>query len=880
MKRNTIIQTASNTSGVCLGGIGTGGVELWPDGRFYHWNLVNSRPWAIASDAPQFHGIPPVQPAVGDADFLLRVQRPGQRPQFRWLFCGHGATIALGHFWRHHKYSFAKSFPRITYRAEFPFVRLTYEDPKFPVHVSLCAWSPLIPRDVKHSSLPGFFLDFTLRNRTGVPLDVSLCWMQQNLAGYAAPAVRQAHAGFERDGVVGVRMQGSLDAPEHDSSGCMSLWVQPRKGQRATRVAANPYLANLIWPLYASGSLDGPLSEGVSAREELDNPPRAAMPNKGWLCVQQKLPARSRTEFRCGLSWFFPHHRSTRGTRVGHMYENWFADSTDVAAYLCAHRDDLRRRSAILPELVLASKVPESLRLSLLDQLSTLVTNSHFIKDGRIGLQEGQGCCAFNTVDVDHYASYAMALLFPQLRAAIDDQQTSMAHPVTGRIHHGLEATVEAYDITADSRGYGRWDCTAQYILQIWRDARWAGDRGLLERSWPTVKRAAELLLQLDGYGVGLPYVEGGLTYDHWHTHGVVTYMAGVTLAAWRAAEEMARLMHDADTAERMRWAFERGRKAFEALLWTGKQYGMYYARKPGAPDASPPVPRRAKASANRAGCCCDSGCGETPDGEVVGQVYTGAESHGDLPRPPAVCTREGQYEAHVDDGVMTDAINGNASAAIMGLGRILDPTRVRRFLKLVLARNLQPEALALVNGTYADGHFPEPYPFMQWQTPWSGTEFFFAAQLYAAGLVDDGDRVVDLVFERHVREGVRFDHAECNNHYTRPLSIWAAYSARLGLDYDGLSGTLAVRPPDGKSYRGALVTAAALGWLELGRARMSLELRDGRLRLAGLAVTLPVTSRFTLNGRRLAATYSKGVFRFDPVVELATGDVLRTAGR
>jgi hypothetical protein len=310
----------------------------------------------------------------------------------------------------------------------------------------------------------------------------------------------------------------------------------------------------------------------------------------------------------------------------------------------------------------------------------------------------------------------------------------------------------------------------------------------------------------------------------------------------------------------------------------------MYYARQP-APDARAPatgIPSPTASptptAAAPGGCCCEDGCGETPDGESVGNVYTGAESHGDLPRPSAACLQDGQYQAQVDDGVMTDAINGEATAAIMGLGHVLAPRRVERFLRLVLAQNLQPEALALVNGTYADGHFPEPFPFMQWQTPWSGTEFFFAAQLYAAGLVAEGDRVVELVFERHVREGVRFDHAECNNHYSRPLSIWAAYAARVGLDYDGLSGRLAIRPPDGKPYRGALVTATAMGWLELGRDRLSLEIREGRLRLTGLAAGLPHGSRLTLNRRPLVTSASAGAFHFVPAVDLGVGDVLRAA--
>jgi hypothetical protein len=175
----------------------------------------------------------------------------------------------------------------------------------------------------------------------------------------------------------------------------------------------------------------------------------------------------------------------------------------------------------------------------------------------------------------------------------------------------------------------------------------------------------------------------------------------------------------------------------------------------------------------------------------------------------------------------------------------------------------------------------------MQWQTPWTGTEYFFALQCYAAGLIDEGDRVVDLVYERHVREGMRFDHAECNNHYARPLSIWGAYAARLGLDYDGYRSVLTVCPSHDQPYEGALVTAVALGTLACSstRTRSSavVDIRSGSMRVktlvlkAGAKVSKVAVS---LNGKpvqaKVAVLDGKAGVLFNRDITLKRGSVLK----
>ena len=825
-----ILQAGTATSGVNLGGIGTGGVELWPDGRFHHWNMLNCRPWATYEAGGRRHSIPPVHSYVGDTDFFLRVHRPGERPVYRWLFTDNGDMVAMGHFYRQHKYFFIKACPAIEYRAEYPFVYLRYLDPDMPVAVELRAWTPFVPRDVKNSSLPGAFLDFTVTNKSRKPVEVSLLWQQQNFSGYAAERVRQRHSKLLAGKAHMVRMEGSLDEPDHDSSGCMTVWALAGRGQKVTSVASNPYMPNLIWPVHLSGGLDGPLMPPRLQREELNETPLERHPNKGWLCVQQRLAAGRSAEVNMGMAWFYPNHVSIYGTTVGHVYENWFSDSADAAKYLITNRPKLLERSRLLPDTLMASTLPEKLKLSLLDQLNTLTKSTHFIKSGRFGLQEGHGCCAFNTMDVDHYSSFTLSTLFPQLREKVLDMHTELAHPVNGKIHHGLEGSVEVFEAGGE-QGYNRWDCCCQYVLQLYRDAKWSGSRALLERCWPAAKRAMDLIIGMDFYDVGLPYIEGGITYDHWRMKGVVAYMAGLYLAALRAMEDAALLLGEPESAARYRALFERGLASFEDVLWNGEQYLLYYGRR--------------------------------PKGEQTAYERKGEEGHLEPQRPPACCARPEACVEIRDTGVMTDLMNGNTMSAVLGLGEFLDPARVKMQLRLILDRNVQPENMAVINGSYPDGHFLDEFPFMQWQTPWSGTEYFLAMQLYGAGMAREADRVIDMVHDRHVREGMRFDHCECNNHYARPLSIWGAYAARMGLDVDGLRERIAIRPA-GKEYAGLLMTSTATCRLEFSQSadatRAEVTVLDGTLAVRTLVLpcsVAPEKVRAVRNGKPLAASVS-----------------------
>ncbi len=107
-----------------------------------------------------------------------------------------------------------------------------------------------------------------------------------------------------------------------------------------------------------------------------------------------------------------------------------------------------------------------------------------------------------------------------------------------------------------------------------YRDFLWSGEHRSPTRIYPSVKQAMRWELSTDRNGDGLPDNEGqDCTYDLWPFYGASAYTASIFLAALRASDRMAQLVHDRDFARICRFWFRRGSESFEKKLWAGSYY-------------------------------------------------------------------------------------------------------------------------------------------------------------------------------------------------------------------------------------------------------------------------------------------------------------------
>lgn len=100
-----------HANGIPFGGIGTGTIELWPDGYFYNWEIYNLGPWA--SRTPRNWNN--IQPKMGPEafSFYIRSCEKGKAPITRRLALRTDQQNLYSLSW-------LKPIQKIEYQGKFP----------------------------------------------------------------------------------------------------------------------------------------------------------------------------------------------------------------------------------------------------------------------------------------------------------------------------------------------------------------------------------------------------------------------------------------------------------------------------------------------------------------------------------------------------------------------------------------------------------------------------------------------------------------------------------------------------------------------------------------------------------------------------------------
>lgn len=222
---------------------------------------------------------------------------------------------------------------------------------------------------------------------------------------------------------------------------------------------------------------------------------------------------------------------------------------------------------------------------------------------GHFGYLEGHEYRMVNTYDVHFYASWALIQLFPELQKSLqrdfascigieDDEMMRFAgtgrhaaRKEKGQVPHDLGGPAEDpwYKVNAyyfqDSN---QWkDLNLCFALQVYRDYRVTQDKDYLREMWPAVQAAMEHIEQWDLDSDGLIENDGpDQTFDTWAMVGPSAYCGGLWLAALTACAAIADALDDATSAQRYRDKLEKGKDAYEDLLWNEEYYS--YDVRPG----------------------------------------------------------------------------------------------------------------------------------------------------------------------------------------------------------------------------------------------------------------------------------------------------------
>ena len=849
-------------SGIPLGGIGTGSVEIRADGRFHDWEIFNNYLWSGA------HADAPPEMWSEDAFFALRVKPAGGHPLVRLLYDDDKKSRAADSWYDHaimYNFPFLRNIPGIAYSGRFPFARLEYEDAALPVTVALETFSPFIPFNAKDSALPLAFFVFSVENRGKVPCETSLMFSMRNCAGYARDKMTLRHDVRRDKGMTGVlmtadavgesdhadRTDGTLMVAALDAqASCMPAWTDGR-GLVGFENPASPALSQLFHPFRDHGVLAGGKrawqrrverqGEAHAGGAELHEKKQLGWRWRGAVCQKLMLKPDERRECVFMLAWHFPNHYHYFDTskRLGHMYENWFRGAADVARYGARHFTRLREDSRRFCDQLYRGTLPAWFADSLNAQLTTFPQSFWWTKEGDVAAWEGSACCQIIPNINTHWSAFVPLLFFPDLSVAMKRRMAAFGRDASGSTFLALEQARRAASNQAQRGALGGWFAQRYRQLgykeedflprgssrarkaflyigsatQLLLEHLWTGDADLLREVWPLVKENIEHGLSADTNGDGLQ--DGAisyLTYDHWFLPATNCYKGTMWLAELRAAARLAELMGDAAFAERCHATCLRGAKTFEKLFWNGDYYNL----------------------------CRDALSGAT------------------------------------DKGCLADQVSGHLYLRLCGLGAVHDEAHVRAALRAVHHHNRVPEH-GLLNGVdlkpRSDWRYFARYSGRgddealagQWVTPWTGTEYYVAATMIAEGLVREGLDVAKDVYDRHVAMGMLYNHIECGEHYFRALAAWAMLPALQGLVYDRAGAELTVAPKAAaRAFDSVFILPGAWGRLQQTRTaaglRVCIAVEAGELPVRAVSVqpwklrpgeTARTTCRLASDGQR-----------------------------
>jgi non-lysosomal glucosylceramidase len=723
-----------------LGGIGTGNVSLGARGDLRDWEIFN-------------------RPAKGNllpnTFFALYAKPEGEKAQVRVL----EGPIAPPHTLSHGYHPITTAgLPRLaksTFRGEYPFAHINFEDASLPLETTLEAYTPLIPLNPEDSGIPCAILTYTLRNTSNKLVALTLAASIMNPVGGLRRNVYDfIDANKKGKSVNEFRDAGSyhglyLHAEGIDSNdleyGSMSLVTDHKNltTKRAWRRGAWFDFLREFWDDFAE--------DGLLTDLNYDELPKDGRPDTASLGIVDTLQPNESKTYQFILSWHFPNRMASwereSSKTIRNHYATRFDSAWSVADYVVKNLERLESETRKFHKALFDTTLPSYVLDALSANIVPLRSHTCFwTEDGRFygweGCFDDFGCCAGTCTHVWSYA-YTLAYLFPSLERSMreteflietedDGYMTFRTFKTFGEKFEwpsewGLQKPEPASD--------GQMGC----ILRVYREWQLCGDKKWLESLWDATKRAMFFASNhWDENNDGVLEGKQHNTYDI-DFYGPNPLSSIYYLAALRAVEELAKVMNEPDTAKRCHTAFVKGSKTLDKMLWNGE----YYIQRLEDVD---------------------------------------------------------QYPYQHGKGCLSDQLLGQLHARVLGLGDLLPARHVKKAVKAIFKHNFRKNFRDHVNAqrtyvlndeaglllcSWPDGGQPK-FPFVYSDEVWTGIEYQVAAHLIYEGWTKEGLKIVKAVQDRH--DGVKrnpWNEVECGNHYSRSMASWAVLLALSGFHCD-----------------------------------------------------------------------------------------------
>ena len=727
-------------SAVPLGGLGSGTVELRADGSLRDWNIFNNSP---------AHG---EKVQLDDALFGIRVAQPD----------GKAYVSAL----RTQPPSGLPAIQQIRYSGDFPVSRLRFSDPDLAISADLYAYSEFKPRDADASATPAAIFTFLLGNPSRQTIQASLLFLLPNHTD--GSAVLNGGLTFSRSGklplsgTIGVRAIGS-----------------------GVNTAASASDFGTLWKAFAAGhSIIGVGLQGEA-------------PAYGASTASITLKPGETKAITFILAWYLP-NRPFLTENPGNYYATLYRNADDVAEKVAGRLEDDWRTMLQWQQMMQTNSLPDWLQDSLINSVATMYKTGMRFRDGRWRQWEAFSCADVDPGHIDFYAVLPYMFFYPELRkqtlsrfASVQDDDGFIPELLgTGGVPKSVLPAAGPLD---QPGGRNMGDSATVFVLGVWQYYLWTGDRAFLDAMWPHVKSAGSWQIERSET-FGLPkYLQ--TTYDlfQFDHKTLASYNAVLHLASMLAAEKLAQVKNDPESARKFRAAFETGQRSLDQNLWTGKYFRAWWSDDKAFPDA----------------LLADT---------LYGQLWASLLNLG-------LVTDKAKLASHLRSEA---ELNGSP----FGL-RIMS--------------GADPKAHGVEN-TAAPWTPDQPMPNDNLIWP-GGSIDWSSLKIYLGARVDESLMEANKVISnQRLNLNDQWNYPDLNNnwdggpwgnsHYTRQLILWTLPLAISGQQWDATDKRLTFAPADSAPSRLPFFTPQATGVVEsVGPGKWRISITSGRLALHEVAI-------------------------------------------
>jgi uncharacterized protein (DUF608 family) len=460
----------------------------------------------------------------------------------------------------------------------------------------------------------------------------------------------------------------------------------------------------------------------------------------------------------------------------------YLPDVGSVTDYVNNNMTMLETETKAWQDMLTKSNLPQWLSRKLCNNISHFSTGAVYADDGRCSFNESpiimNGC--MGTIDQRIASHTPCTIAFPKLgksdlsmfcETQITEESKERYAPhwnqMTGKFDARLDRVgavkhnIGRDDFEGGSTDHTKWltthwpDRVPGFILELYMQAAWTGDRVFLADVYPRILKAIEFQQRLDQNddGIGDVWGHGCSSFDskRFQFHGASSYVATMWLAGLRCAQKIARILGDDERLPELQALNDHAKANLEEQLWN----------------------------------------------EELGQY--------DKWHDPLHANWDGTDRAHGERSEvrMTAQITGAVFVPMLDLEPFLDDDRLDTVLDGLYEHNVKPYTYCMANETVAnesDNTFRN-----QESWPYYG-ELFYAAPSIIAGKVDEAMDMEERFANAMQNAGLHWDlplkwdgdelgGPRWGRWYMSTPSSWSVLQALAGVFYDGLTHTLTVRP-------------------------------------------------------------------------------------